>query len=72
MQYNKLLAIILISSGICFCLSLKCFCDYRNLNRFGINRIQDDDNDNNNNDNDNDTVDETINDDDEIIIAENV
>lgn len=65
MQYNKLLAIILISSGICFCLSLKCFCDYRNLNRFGINRIQDDDNDNN-------TVDETINDDNEIRIAENV
>ena len=66
MQYNKLIAIILISSGICFCLSLKCFCDYRNLNMFGINRIQDDDNDNN----DNDTVDETIND--EIRIAENV
>ena len=71
MQYNKLLAIILISSGICFCLSLKCFCDYRNLNRFGINRIQDDDNNDNDN-NDNDTVDETINDDDEIRIAENV
>ena len=65
MQYNKLIAIILISSGICFCLSLKCFCDYRNLNMFGINRIQDDINDN-------DTVDETINDDDEIRIAENV
>ena len=63
MQYNKLIAIILISSGICFCLSLKCFCDYRNLNMFGINRIQDDINDNN-------TVEETIDDNDEIRIAE--